>query len=68
MVMWRMYRNFLQGSGWINATALAGIVSSAGIADSLPRASHLMRITHSNEMTASKFAVAFPQFEEAHSA
>ena len=66
--MWRMYRNFLQGSGWTNAMAQAGIVSSAGISDSLPRASHLTTITHSNEITASKFAAAFPQFEEVHKA
>jgi len=45
-----MYRNFLQGPGWTNVMAQAGIVSSAGIADSLPRASHLTRITHANKM------------------
>ena len=54
--MWRMYRNFLQGFGWINAMVQAGVVSSAGIADSLLRTSHLMRITHANKMTALKFA------------
>ena len=48
--VWRMYRNFLQGSGWTNVMAQAGIVSSVGIADSLLRASHLPRITHANKM------------------
>ena len=61
MVMWRMYRNLLQGFGWTNAMAQAEIVLSAGIADSLQRASHIMRITHANKMTASKFAITLPQ-------
>ena len=70
MVMWKMYGDYLEGSGWTNALTQAAIASS-GTADSFLRASYLTRTRHTHQVTALALAKlqedAFMHTEGTHS-
>ena len=70
MAMWKTFGDFLEGSGWTNALAQAGVASS-GTADAFLKASHLTRTRHAHQVTALTLAklqaVAFLQVEGPHS-
>ena len=50
MAMWKMYGDYLEGSGWTNALTQAGIATS-GTADSFLKATHVTRTRHAHQVT-----------------
>ena len=70
MALWKMYDDYLYGSGWTNALVQTGIASS-GTADSFFKVSHLTRTRHTHQVTALALAKlqedAFERTEGEHS-